>query len=174
MHQSPSASQPWNGYPVRVRMAPNETPVKELFDGYVRLHAANHRAARAYTSLITAVGYAGVFGIWSLTREHISPRLTLLTAVLLLISLSTFALFEVFKTFRINRSLKRYGETLFDPADTLETRLTKLKEFEAESAKGESHFDSYAIKAWLIAVVFGVLAIVMLMFSLLSSLVSLP
>ena len=99
-------------------MAPNETPVKELFDGYVRLHAANHRAARAYTSLITAVGYAGVFGIWSLTRKHISPRLTLLTAVLLLISLSTFALFEVFKTFRINRSLKRYGETLFDPVDT--------------------------------------------------------
>ena len=73
----------------------------------------------------------------------------------------------------MNRSLKRYGETLFDPADTLETRITKLQEFEAESAKGESHFDSCAITAWLIAVVFGVLAIVMLMFSLLSSLVSL-
>ena len=174
MYQSPSASQPWNGYSVRVRMAPNKTSVKEFFDGYVRLYTAHHGAARAYTSLITAVGYAGVFGIWSLTREHISPRLTLLTAVLLLISLSTFALFEVFRTFLVNRSLKRFGEKLFGPADTLETQITKVQEFEAENAKEESHFNSCAITAWWITVVFGILAIVILMFSLLSSLVSLP
>ena len=174
MYQSPSASQPWNGYSVRVRMAPNETSVKELFDGYVRLYTAQHRAAHTYTSLITAVGYAGIFGIWSLTREHISPWLTLLTGVLLLISLSTFALFEVFRTFLVNRSLQRFSETLFDPADTRETCITKVQEFEAENAKVESHFNSRAFTAWLIAVVFGVLAIVMLMFSLFSSLVSLP
>jgi hypothetical protein len=148
--------------------------VKEFFDGYVRFYSTMHGAARAYTNLITAVGYAGLFGIWSLTREHLAPRLALWTAVFLLISLSSFALFEVFKTFLVNRSINQRAQVLFHPEDSLETRVAKLQRFESENAMEESRFNKLWLGAWLVAVVFGILAILVLLFSLFCSLVNLP
>ncbi len=51
----------------------------------------------AYTNLITLGGYAGIFGIWSYTRVQLSPGATILVALLLIISLTVFISFEVYK-----------------------------------------------------------------------------
>lgn len=58
--------------------------------------------AAAYTTVIVFGGYAGIFGIWQLTKEYLSKQQALWAALLILISLTAFVLFEVYKMIRVS------------------------------------------------------------------------
>lgn len=53
--------------------------------------------ASAYTNIVMTVGYAAVFGIWQLMKDHLTYGQNLLVAVLVIISIMLFAGFEVYK-----------------------------------------------------------------------------
>src|SRR5688572_8917310 len=41
---------------------------------YERLLAGQYEKARTYSNLILAVGYAGFFGLWSISRDYTPPK----------------------------------------------------------------------------------------------------
>jgi hypothetical protein len=70
---------------------------KEILDFQIKLASALYDKAMAYTNLITMVGYAGFFGLWSITKDNLTPKHVLWSALFMGISLSSFVFFEVGK-----------------------------------------------------------------------------
>ncbi len=56
-----------------------------------------YQKASSYTNLIILAGYAGIFGIWNLTRELLNKQITIWVAFLVSCSLVLFVGFEVWK-----------------------------------------------------------------------------
>jgi hypothetical protein len=50
-------------------------------------------------------GYAGLFAIWQLSKDHLSKEQALWSALLVLISLISFVLFEIVKMIMVSRSI---------------------------------------------------------------------
>lgn len=76
-----------------------ERVATEIIEAQTKVVTASCNSAAAYTNLIMLGGYAGYFGLWQLTREHLSKTQALWVALLILISLLTFIAFEVIKIF---------------------------------------------------------------------------
>ena len=66
-------------------------------DQYKQIVAHQYQLSSTYTNLIMLGGYAGIFGLWQLTKSNLESWAVLLTALLTAISLLFFAGFEVFK-----------------------------------------------------------------------------
>jgi hypothetical protein len=74
--------------------------------------------AEAYSKTIIALGYAGLFAVWSFVKDHLSHRAMVLTAALVGFSLIIYIAWEVY--LMINRALlhDRFNKTLkANPAD---------------------------------------------------------
>jgi hypothetical protein len=81
--------------------AQTQTPL----DAQKELLASAYSSAAAYTNIILGAGYAGFFATWAFMRERLTPATELWAALLVLVSLLSFILFEVYKSFYISRSL---------------------------------------------------------------------
>jgi hypothetical protein len=71
--------------------------IDEVKDVMLEMQAAAFDRAQTYTTVVIFGGYAGLFAIWTLTREHLAREVSLWVALLLGISVLTFVLFEIFK-----------------------------------------------------------------------------
>jgi len=70
---------------------------KEILDSQMKLASAIYDKTMAYTNLIIMAGYAGFFGLWSITKDNLTPKQVLWSALFLLISGSSFVFFETVK-----------------------------------------------------------------------------
>jgi hypothetical protein len=138
--------------------------VKEVIDGQIRLSGELHDKAVAYNTVVMAIGYAGFFGLWSITKDYLTQRETLWAATLMLVSLSFFVFFEVYKGFVTGKAVQRRANAMFvgnqetDP----ETFLTKLELFRTESVKDAMLSARIWPVIFLICVFFGVAAVTVL------------
>ncbi len=87
----------------------------------------------AYTNLILGAGYAGFFTTWSFTKDRLSERQTLWSALLVSLSLISFVVFEVYKTFYLSQSLLGLTRAVQDPANI--NRLIEEWQRDARSAQ---------------------------------------
>jgi len=62
-----------------------------------QLLASVYQRASAYSNLVILAGYAGLFAIWQLTREHLDKEITILTALFASTSIILFVGFETYK-----------------------------------------------------------------------------
>jgi hypothetical protein len=88
----------------------------DLLEAQKELLSAAYSQAQAYTSLILGAGYAGFFAAWGFTRDQLSAPQILWSALLVTLSLMSFVLFEVYKSFYVSRALLALGRTVQDPA----------------------------------------------------------
>lgn len=79
--------------------------VAQMLEAQQKLVTVSYDKAATYTTVIIFGGYAGIFGLWQLTREYLSKPQALWAALLLLISLLAFVLFEVGKMVLVSRSV---------------------------------------------------------------------
>jgi hypothetical protein len=70
---------------------------EEIIDSQIKLASALYDKSMAYTNLIIMAGYAGFFGLWSVTKDNLTPKQVLWSALFMVISLSSFVFFEVAK-----------------------------------------------------------------------------
>ncbi len=91
---------------------------KEIVDTQVKIVAALYDKSIAYTNLIIIAGYASFFGMWAFTKQYLSPKQVLWSALIMSVSIVTFVFFEVIKMTTTSRSLLARSKATFDPAST--------------------------------------------------------
>jgi hypothetical protein len=72
--------------------------------------------ARAYTNVVMVTGYAGIFALWSLQAERITPATSLGVGLLMAISVTTFVGWEIFGMVQRYISLSSLRKSLDNPA----------------------------------------------------------
>jgi hypothetical protein len=89
--------------------------VARMLEAQQKLVTVSYDKAAAYTTVIIFGGYAGVFGLWQLTKEYLSKSQALWAALLLLVSLLAFVLFEVGKMVLTTRTVFAKMRVLSSP-----------------------------------------------------------
>ena len=78
-------------------MSSPDDDLKKYRDLVIDIHSKAYDRATAYTNLIMLGGYAGGFAIWNFTRDHLTATASMWVAIFLLLSLTAFILFEIYK-----------------------------------------------------------------------------
>lgn len=122
----------------------------QILEGYQKLITVSYDKAASYTTVIIFGGYAGFFAIWQLTREYLSKEQALWSALLIMISMLSFVLFEVAKMIIVSRTIfaqlavLRVPEVRADPHRALKA----INDLEESQRAGLGWF----IKFWALAV----------------------
>ncbi|MDP1700836.1 MAG: hypothetical protein Q8L53_07760 [Aestuariivirga sp.] len=77
--------------------AASSKQANEIKDILLETQTAAFGHAQTYTTVVIFGGYAGLFGIWSFTRESLSEGTNVWVGLLIGISMLTFVSFEIFK-----------------------------------------------------------------------------
>ena len=114
----------------------------DIADTQIKVVTATFDKAAAYANIMLVGGYAGYFGLWQLTREYLSKPQALWSALLVLVSLVTFVLFEVVKMVVVSKSIQRQAAILNSPTTRSDLqKLTKeLNELQAIQEHGSTQF----------------------------------
>lgn len=101
----------------------------DILEMQIKISGALYDKAAAYTNLIIIGGYAGYFGLWQLTKDHLSKQQSLWSALLVLASLFVFIVFEVIKMVITSRAMVAHAKVLRSPAvrDDPDELLKQLK-----------------------------------------------
>jgi hypothetical protein len=132
----------------------------DLADAQIRVVTAAFSQGAAYTNLITLGAYAGFFGLWQLTENYISKQQALWAALLILVSLCVFIMFEVYKMTFFSRQFFARAQLLNSPEarSNPNVLLQKLSELELLQ-QGQAAF---SMRVWMVALAttvgFGVVA----------------
>jgi len=157
-------------------MSPNQDEIEakerksraeEVIEAQTRIYGSLYDKAAMYTNLVTALGYAGLFGLWSLTKEFLNKQDALVSAILLMLSIVSFVSFEVFKTAIVAHATRKRVNALFGGNDgqshDLDAFVAKLQKVELENHRHELQMVKVWWIAWVIAVLSGLGAVVVLM-----------
>lgn len=137
-----------------------------------RLIAQSYDKAATYTTIIVFGGYAGAFALWQMTKEFLTKGQVYWIALLLLISLSAFVLFEVGKMALMTRTIMSKAKLLQEPGlqqDPVRF-LAALKALDLSYAALHRPFMIGWAIALVISVGAGVAAISVLAYALVSGL----
>jgi hypothetical protein len=130
----------------------NQAQVAEkIADAQLKIVTATFEKAAAYTNLMLIGGYAGFFGLWSMTKEFLSKHQVLWAALLVLISLTLFIVFEVVKMIVITKTITKKASLLRSPEarSSQAALLSHLNQVESDAETGSRRFMCF----WLITVV---------------------
>ena len=82
-----------------VGAAAEKEAARQAREATIEIQAAAYDRAAAYSNLILLGGYAGAFALWAYTRDLLTPKATILIALLLAISLATFIFLKSIRWF---------------------------------------------------------------------------
>ena len=147
----------------------------EKNDFLIKLASAMYDKAIAYTNLVIMAGYAGFFGLWSITKDNLTPKHVLWSALFILISISSFVTFETVKMivnacfmFSTNKLLKRLPD-----AQTEKDFVNILKEYEKTVKSKNVKFCYFWIFALIIIIPTALIGVSILMYSFIVNLLAL-
>ena len=121
----------------------------EIFiETQIKILSASYDKAVAYTNLVIVAGYAGLFALWHLTKEHLSRNQVLSAALLLLISIAVFVLFEVYKAYYTGTMLRGYIDIVNDPKNqsSLETMISEIEVYKVRDQRRGLRF----VRSWVV------------------------
>lgn len=122
----------------------------QIAEAQQNLISISYDKAATYTAVIIFGGYAGFFAIWQLSKEYLSKQQTLGSALLILVSMLSFVLFEVYKMIFVTRSILTHAKTIENPS----VRDDPQKLLAALQAMGKAHAPSSRlfISVWAVTV----------------------
>ena len=140
---------------------------RQIVEAQIRLFGALFDKAAAYSNLILAVGYASVFAVWSAVREHLQPIDERLSGALLLVSLSAFVAYEIYKVLLVSLATRKRAKALSGSVEQLSSNVdafvAKLEAMEIEHAHIDAKAGKYWPVSWGISVIAGAGAIAVLL-----------
>lgn len=140
---------------------------QQLLDAQKELLAFSFNGAMAYTNLILGAGYAGFFTTWAFTRDHLSVRQSLWSALFVTLSLLSFVVFEIFKSFHISKTLIGLSRAVADPAGLAQ----RLIEWQRERQSAEILFGRMWVMTFWFTLITGLFGGLILIYAFVSSLV---
>ena len=88
----------------------------DLFiESQLKLMSETFEKSTNYTNLLLVAGYAGFFALWQVTREFLSKGQVLWSALLMLISIVIFIVYEIFRSLYTTAYLHTYYRTISKP-----------------------------------------------------------
>jgi len=153
-----------------------ERVAKDIIESHVKILSAGYDKAVTYTNVIVIGGYASFFGLWSLSKPYLSAFQARWAAPIMLLSVTTFVLFEVYKMTVTTREQHSYAQILHNPEAQTNPNvlLTKLCEYEQNCRRQNITF----IGVWrvnvIVAVVTAITAVGILGFGLVRGLFAEP
>lgn len=122
-------------------------------------------SAVAYTNFVIVAGYAGYFGLISMTKDYISPVSLVLSSLLLLISMTVFVFNEIFKV--MSNTLHYYSKYM--------EGKNKIIDGLENATVDQDLCDIRNHKVWfvcfILSVVFGISAVIVLFYSIVATII---
>lgn len=145
-----------------------EKLANDIIETQIKIISAVYDKAVAYTNIVIIGGYAGFFGLWTLTKQYLTAAQARWSALFMLTSASIFIFFEVYKmVITTKKVLLPWAKILEDPDDRTnpDMLLDKLHKYEQSLKRNNLPF----IRIWWIhvavAVVTALIAVSILLFS---------
>lgn len=88
--------------------------VEAITEAQIKLLSAAYDKAIAYTNIVILAGYASFFGLWNLTKDYLGKKPMVWAALLMLLSVAAFVLFEAWKMFYSSRQLIELSRLFLD------------------------------------------------------------
>lgn len=117
----------------RLHKVETDVLTKEATANQITLFSAIYDKASAYANLIVVAGYAGFFGLWSLTQPYVSKQSALWAALFMGASMVIFVFFEIAKMVIATVVTKHASETFLNfredayPADKYNRQVEVFK-----------------------------------------------
>ena len=140
----------------------------ELLEAQKELLSSSYSKAGAYTNMVLGLGYAGFFGLWALTKEYLTNGQVLWSALLIAISLFTFILFEVYKSFYLSQSLLGLQKAVSDPPNFRQ----KMLQWQSESNEKVITYGKIWFSVFWVTVVTGIGGALILIYAFIIALVT--
>jgi len=99
----------------QMQKAQQKRQAEEQVDAQIKMLTVIFDKSTAYTNLLLIGAYAGFFGLWQLTKDYLSKPQALWSALLVIISLTFFVIFEVTKMVVIQRDISAKAKALSLP-----------------------------------------------------------
>jgi hypothetical protein len=140
---------------------------EKIIETQIKIITASYDKAVAYTNVIVVAGYAAFFGLWTLTKPHLSKPQALWAALFMCVSAATFVFFEVYKMAFTAQSLHSKYLTLSErlKGNTAQEVLAELQKLEDEGKKAALRFLPVWRICLLISVVTGLVGVGILAFA---------
>ena len=133
-------------------MSSPDDDLKKYRDFVIDIHSKAFDRAAAYTNLIMLGGYAAGFAIWNFTRDHLTAKASAWVAILLLLSVTTFVLFEIYKMV-INAKFSTNIAKILRQQKPIADQMADIQEYERKvSSDGLLIF----MRVWVVVLVFSV------------------
>ena len=109
-----------------------ETQTKIISEGFEK--------ATNYTNLIIVAGYAGFFALWQMTREYLNRDQVLISALLMMVSIIVFIVFEIYKALNTSIVLWKYSQlfTNTNNISSVEVMQSAINTFQARQSKSNN------------------------------------
>ena len=146
--------------------------VNEFIEIQMKVISASYEKAMAYTNLIIVAGYAGFFALWQITKDFLSRNQVLSSALLMLISVVLFVVFEIYKAYYSSRRLLDIGTILNDPENqsSLATLVSEIEKHNLDEQKRYVRFGRIWHVVFILTVLSGLSAAFILAYALVRSL----
>jgi hypothetical protein len=151
-----------------------ERVAKEIVDTQIKIVSALYDKGVAYTNLIIIAGYASFFALWSFTKDYLSQRQVLWSAIIMSVSIITFVFFEVIKMVVMSKSLLARSKAMSDPSAENDPNkiLANLREYDLQAQKVTIRLGKFWNCVLLLTVLTALIAIAILFYAFVSSLVA--
>ena len=147
---------------------------EQIVEAQIKVMAATYDKAMAYTNLITVAGYASFFGLWQITKEKLADNVSILSALLIVVSAAVFVLFEVTKNYFQSRNIQKLNAIITNPG-TANSAIALQKAFDEHNSRVNRQIVYWGYWwhfSWIFTVTTGVAAIGLLLWSFLSQLLA--
>ena len=111
----------------RAEEAQQERLAQEQLAVQIQILTTAFDKAAAYTNLLILGAYAGFFGLWQLSKEHLSKQDALWSALLVFTSLIFLVVFEVVKMSVVQQEIATKSKALKSPETESNPRLVLQK-----------------------------------------------
>lgn len=141
--------------------------IDQVIDVQIRIIAGAYDKADAYTNLIIVAGYAGFFALWQFSKDNLGRREAIVSALLMIISIAVFVVFEIWKAHYTSRLLRQYAKTIQDPQNKTspERLLTAMNNFEAAERAAAVHFVRFWQAVFWLTTITGLAAALVLAYA---------
>ena len=149
--------------------------IGERNDYLIKLASTMFDKSKAYANLIIMAGYAGFFGLWSITKDSLTPKQVLWSALFILISLSSFVIFETVKMMFNARFMISIENPLkkLPNAQNIDDFLNILKDFDKTTESRNMKFIRFWVISNRITIPTALIGVSILMYSFIVNLLAL-
>jgi len=138
--------------------------MQAYIDSQKKFMSEMYEKAIGYTNIMILAGYAGFFGLWNATKEHISKQQMMWAALLMLISLAIFVFFEIWKGYDTSRRMNELSRELNNPENqkSIERLRKAIQDFDSRECNRTIWFARIWNSTVLLSIAFGLSSVLIL------------